>query len=77
MNPKPERGVLSDSHRHRQQFTSWVFTDRARALRPAALDGSIGDCYGNAMIEAFWGRVGPRCVPAGDRHLARRACERV
>ena len=41
----------------RRQFTSWVFTDRARASGLLPSMGSIGDCYDNAMIESFWGRV--------------------
>lgn len=39
------------------QFTSWAFTDRARASGLLPSMGSIGDCYDNAMIESFWGRV--------------------
>ena len=36
---------------------SWAFTDRARASGLVPSMGSIGDCYDNAMIESFWGRV--------------------
>jgi putative transposase len=39
------------------QFTSWAFTRRAldSGLLPSM--GSIGDCYDNAVIEAFWSRM--------------------
>jgi transposase InsO family protein len=39
------------------QFTSWAFTRRAvnSGLLPSM--GSVGDCYDNAMIEAFWSRM--------------------
>jgi putative transposase len=39
------------------QYTSWVFTQRAKASGLAASMGSIGDCYDNAVIESFWGRM--------------------
>jgi putative transposase len=39
------------------QFASWAFTQRARdsGLMPSM--GSVGDCYDNAMVEAFWSRM--------------------
>jgi len=39
------------------QFASWSFTQRAKdsGLLPAM--GSVGDCYDNSMIEAFWSRM--------------------
>src|ERR671910_2468576 len=39
------------------QLTSWAFTRRAldSGLLPSM--GSIGDCYDNAVIESFWGRM--------------------
>jgi putative transposase len=39
------------------QFTSWAFTRRAvdSGLLPSM--GSIGDCFDNAVMEAFWSRV--------------------
>jgi len=39
------------------QFTSWAFTHRAKASGLVPSMGSIGDCYDNAMIEAFWSRM--------------------
>jgi transposase InsO family protein len=41
----------------RDQFTSWAFTERARQSGLVPSMGSIGDCYDNAMIEAFWSRM--------------------
>jgi putative transposase len=39
------------------QFTSWAFTRRAvdSGLLPSM--GSVGDCFDNAVMEAFWSRV--------------------
>lgn len=42
---------------HGVQFTSWAFTRRARESGLVPSMGSIGDCYDNAVIESFWGRV--------------------
>jgi putative transposase len=42
---------------HGTQFTSWAFTERARRSGLVPSMGSIGDCYDNAMIEAFWSRM--------------------
>ena len=42
---------------HGTQFTSWAFTERARQSGLVPSIGSIGDCYDNAMIEAFWSRM--------------------
>jgi putative transposase len=42
---------------HGVQFSSWAFTDRTRASGLVPSMGSIGDCYDDAMIESFWGRV--------------------
>ena len=49
-------GVVIHSD-HGVQLTSWAFTDRACASGLLPSMGSIGDCYDNAMIESFWGRV--------------------
>jgi len=39
------------------QFTSWAFTRRAvdSGLLPST--GSVGDCFDNAVMEAFWNRM--------------------
>jgi len=39
------------------QFTSWAFTRRAIDSGLVPSMGSIGDCYDNAVIEAFWSRL--------------------
>jgi putative transposase len=39
------------------QFASWVFTQRAKDSGLVPSMGSVGDCYDNAMIEAFWSRI--------------------
>jgi putative transposase len=52
----PGAGTLIHSDRG-AQFTSWAFTERAKASGLVPSMGSIGDCYDNAMIEAFWSRM--------------------
>lgn len=47
-------GMSSD---HGTQFTSWAFTQRAKDAGLAVSMGSIGDCFGNAVIEALWARM--------------------
>ena len=42
---------------HGTQFTSWAFTQRAKQSGLLPSMGSVGDCYDNAVIEAFWGRM--------------------
>ena len=42
---------------HGTQFTAWAFTERARKSGLLPSMGSVGDCYDNAMIEAFWSRM--------------------
>ncbi len=39
------------------QFTSWAFTRRAQESGLCPSMGSIGDCFDNAVIESFWGRM--------------------
>jgi transposase InsO family protein len=47
------------------QFASWAFTQRAKDSGLVPSMGSVGDCYDNAMIEAFWSRMQ---VELPDRH---------
>jgi putative transposase len=39
------------------QYTSWAFTRRARESGLVPSMGSVGDCFDNAVIESFWGRM--------------------
>jgi putative transposase len=55
-NRRPPPGTIIHSD-HGVQFGSWAFTDRAKATGLVPSMGSIGDCYDNAMIESFWGRM--------------------
>jgi putative transposase len=59
------------ARRHRHTFRSrrairpWVFTQRAKASGLVPSMGSIGDCYDNSMIEAFWSSYKSNCSTAG------------
>jgi putative transposase len=55
-SPDPEHGTVIHSD-HGVQFTSWAFTKRALDSGLVPSMGSIGDCYDNAMMESFWGRM--------------------
>ncbi len=55
-NRNPSAGGIIHSD-HGAQFTSWAFTRRAKESGLLPSMGSIGDCYDNAMIESFWGRM--------------------
>jgi putative transposase len=55
-NRAPAVGGIIHSD-HGVQFTSWAFTDRAKRSGLVPSMGSTGDCYDNAMIESFWGRM--------------------
>jgi transposase InsO family protein len=52
-----DRGATVIHSDHGTQFTSWAFTDRATRSGLVPSMGSVGDCYDNAMIEAFWSRM--------------------
>jgi transposase InsO family protein len=56
-NRSPRAGETIIHADHGSQFTSWVFTDRARRSGLLPSMGSVGDCYDNSMVEAFWGRM--------------------
>nr|WP_158510668.1 IS3 family transposase [Rhodococcus erythropolis] len=53
---EPGSNARSD---HGVQFTSWAFTRRAHDSGLIPSMGSIGDCYDNAVIESFSGRMQP------------------
>jgi putative transposase len=42
---------------HGSQFTSWSFGENVRRWGLLASFGTIGDCYDNAAMEAFWARM--------------------
>lgn len=54
-SPLPPGTVIHSDHG--VQFTSWAFTRRAQESGLVPSMGSIGDCFDNAVIESFWGRV--------------------
>jgi transposase InsO family protein len=39
------------------QFTSLAFSQHAKDSGLVPSMGSVGDCFDNAMIEAFWSRM--------------------
>jgi len=47
------------------QFASWAFTQRAKNSGLVPSMGSVGDCFDNAMVEAFWSRMQVELL---DRH---------
>jgi len=55
-NREPEPGTILHSD-HGTQFASWAFTTRAKESGLLASMGSIGDCFDNAVAEAFWARM--------------------
>jgi putative transposase len=56
-NRSPIPGATIIHSDHGVQFTSRAFTQRARNAGLVPSMGSIGDCYDNAVIESFWGRM--------------------
>lgn len=55
-NRAPDAGTVIHSD-HGVQFNSWAFTRRAQESGLLASMGSVGDCFDNAVIESFWGRI--------------------
>lgn len=55
-NRAPSLGTVIHSD-HGTQYTSWAFTQRAKASGLVPSMGSVGDCFDNAVIESFWGRM--------------------
>lgn len=53
---RPAVGTLIHSDQG-VQFTSWVFSQRAKASGLVPSMGGVGACYDNAMIESFWSRM--------------------
>ena len=54
--PVPGSGLIIHSDQG-VQFTSWAFTRRAQESGLLPSMGSVGDCFDNAVIESFWGRM--------------------
>jgi putative transposase len=54
------------------QFASWAFTQRAKDSGLLPSMGSVGDCYDNSMMEAFWSRMQVELL---DRHRWRTRVE--
>ncbi|MGN2638321.1 IS3 family transposase [Nocardia takedensis] len=42
---------------HGTQFTSWSFGENLRRHRLLPSFGTVGDCFDNAAMESFWGRM--------------------
>jgi transposase InsO family protein len=42
---------------HGSQFTSWAFGENLRRWDLRASFGTVGDCFDNAVMESFWGRL--------------------
>jgi transposase InsO family protein len=52
--PPPGAVIHSDQG---VQFGSWAFTDRAKASGLVPSMCSVGACFDNSLIEAFWSRM--------------------
>jgi putative transposase len=53
---QPTAGTLIHSDQG-VQFTSWAFSQRAKASGLVPSMGGVGACFDNAMIESFWSRM--------------------
>ncbi len=49
---KPVPGAVRHAD-HRSRFTAWAFTSNVTKYGLRLSYGTVGDCYDNAMIEAF------------------------
>jgi putative transposase len=68
---RPAAGTLIHSDQG-VQFTSWAFSQRAKASGLVPSMGGVGACYDNAMIESFWSRMQIELL---DRHRWRTRIE--
>jgi putative transposase len=68
---RPAVGTLIHSDQG-GQFTSWAFSQRAKASGLVPSMGGVGACYDNAMIESFWSRMQVELL---DRHRWRTRLE--
>jgi len=72
-DPVPPAGCWdADPLRYGVQFTSWAFSQRAKASGLVPSMGGVGACYDNAMIESFWSRMQVELL---DRHRWRTRLE--
>ena len=55
-NRQPHQGTVIHSDQG-TQFTSWAFTQRAHDSGLVPSMGTVGDCFDNALMEAFWARM--------------------
>ena len=55
--PRSELSRIQLNANHGTQFTSWSFSQNIARLGIMGSMGTIGDCYDNAPMEAFWGRM--------------------
>jgi transposase InsO family protein len=55
---------------HETQFTAWTFSDRTRKSGLLPSMGTVGDCYDNAMMEAFWSRMQVELLDTADGERA-------
>ena len=56
-NRAPDRGVIFHSDRGRQQYTSRVFAELARANGVVLSVGRKGECWDNAVAESFFATI--------------------
>ncbi|GAA4738248.1 transposase [Phytohabitans rumicis] len=65
---RPTDGTVIHHSDHGAQYTSYIFGKRLRDAGILASMGSIGDCYDNAMAEAFFASLQTELL---DRHTWR------